>query len=231
MNISLKKKSFDIKTFKLRSRKLSLKKKKIIDSLWPLIGINITDKHFKIQKIFNKNIPVILDIGFGFGESLVNYAKLYKNIYILGIEIYIPGICYCLKEIYKNNLNNVRIIYLDFIYFLKNYLKNFFFHIINIFFPDPWPKRKHYKRRMIQKNIINCLLKQLSIKGIIHIVTDCFSYAINIIKVLNLTCGLKCLSKDFRSYYVKKNNCYTRYKKYACIKKNKIYEIIYQKIF
>ncbi|USS94105.1 tRNA (guanosine(46)-N7)-methyltransferase TrmB [Buchnera aphidicola] len=231
MNINFQENFFQIKTFRLRNRKLSVKKKNIIEFLWPLIGLNIAEDCNSVKKIFQKSVPVILEIGFGFGESLIHFAKLYKDVQFLGIEVYIPGICFCLKKIYKNNLNNIKIIHLDAIFFLKNYATNISFSVINIFFPDPWPKNKHYKRRMLQSNIIYLLLQKLIIQGILHIVTDSASYAKNIIKILDYISGVECVTKDFQSYYLEKNNFFTRFKQKANIKKSKIYEIIYKKVF
>jgi tRNA (guanine-N7-)-methyltransferase len=230
MNIQLKKKILNIKTYSNRYRKLTKKKKEFMNSLWPLIGLNIQKKLFKIKNIFNKNIPIILEIGFGSGECLINFSRLYKKIHFLGVEVYVPGICTCLKNIYKNNINNVHIFHLDAISFLKNYAKDIFFYKINIFFPDPWPKRRHHKRRMIQKKTVNIFLKKLIINGILHIVTDCFSYATNIIKILDCNKKFQVLSKVFRSYYLNKYNFYTRFRKKANIERRKIYEIIYQRI-
>ncbi|NIH16448.1 MAG: tRNA (guanosine(46)-N7)-methyltransferase TrmB [Buchnera aphidicola (Periphyllus lyropictus)] len=220
-----------VKTFKIRNRKLSKKKKYLLNFLWPLIGINLKKSFIKKYNFFHFQAPIILEIGFGRGDSLIHLSKIFKNIIFLGIEMYIPGICYCLEKIYKNNLNNVKIIYCDFIIFLKKYCNGIFFHRVNIFFPDPWPKRKHYKRRIINKNILKSLFDKLILGGILHIMTDCLSYAMSILKNLNKLNSLNKISFIKNHHFFKNYNFFTCFKNKAKNNKKTIYEIIFQKNF
>ncbi|CAL4324581.1 tRNA (guanine-N(7)-)-methyltransferase [Buchnera aphidicola (Periphyllus testudinaceus)] len=225
------KKNINVKTFRLRYRKLTKNKFNIIDSYWPLIGINLHKNKLNLDEYFNNKSPIILEIGFGFGESLVNCAKKYKNLNFLGIEVYIPGICFCLNNIYSLNLNNVKIFYGNAINFFEYNIKNIFFNRINIFFPDPWPKRKHHKRRIIQKKIIKKISKNLILNGFFHILTDSFSYFQSIQKIFNKLDQFKDESKIMNFYFFNKNTFYTRFLNKANIKKKMIYNLIYKKIF
>ncbi|MCW5197458.1 tRNA (guanosine(46)-N7)-methyltransferase TrmB [Buchnera aphidicola] len=220
-----------IKTFRIRSRKLSVKKHNNINIYWPLIGINLEKKKNLTNYFLNLYTPIILEIGFGFGEYLVNLCQKYKNINFIGIEVYIPGISFCLEKIYKLNLRNIKIIYSDALFFFINYAKNIKFYKINIFFPDPWPKRKHHKRRIIQRSLIKIIFKRLLINGILHIITDSFSYYESILKILKKFHGFQDISKIFKNF-LKNNKIFnSRFKQKALVKKNKIYNLVYKKVF
>lgn len=219
-----------IKTFCIRNRKLSLEQKYNINIYWPLIGINLRKKNIWMYNILNSYTPTILEIGFGSGEYLIHLCQKYKNVNFIGIEVYIPGISFCLKKIYELNLKNIRIIYGDALNFFINYAKNIKFYKINIFFPDPWPKRKHYKRRMIQKLFIKNILKNLFKNGILHIMTDSFSYYENILKTLKKFHEFQNISKIFSNFLDKENIFHSRFKERALVKKNKIYNMVYKKI-
>ncbi|CAL4324533.1 tRNA (guanine-N(7)-)-methyltransferase [Buchnera aphidicola (Chaitophorus sp. 3695)] len=220
-----------IKTFRIRSRKLSIKQRNNINIYWPLIGVNLIQEKFLINDFLNPYTPIILEIGFGFGEYLINLCKKHKNINFIGIEVYVPGISFCLEKIFKLNLKNIRIIYSDALYFFLNYSQNIKFYKINIFFPDPWPKRKHHKRRIIQKSLIKIIFKNLFINGILHIITDSFSYYESISKILKEFHGLHDISKIFKSFLSTKNIFNSRFRNKALMKKNKIYNMVYKKIF
>jgi tRNA (guanine-N7-)-methyltransferase len=222
-----------IKTFNVRSRKLSTTQINNINLYWPLIGINLDKKNFLMNKndFLNSYSPAILEIGFGFGESLIYLCQKYTNINFVGIEVYIPGISYCLKKIHELNLKNIRIIYANALYFFIYYAQNIKFYKINIFFPDPWPKRKHHKRRIIQKELIKSIIKNLLVNGTLHIITDSFSYYESILRILRKFDRLQNISKIFQNSLCKETITHSRFEKKALIKKNKIYNILYKKIF
>ncbi|XBC37637.1 MAG: tRNA (guanosine(46)-N7)-methyltransferase TrmB [Buchnera aphidicola (Meitanaphis microgallis)] len=180
-----------VHSFVSRNRKLSGSKYNFLNKYWPKFGVNFQSTYLKINNIFYANSPIVLEIGFGMGESLSNTAlkNLSKN--FLGIEVYLPGIISCLKHIRAYRLKNVRIIYHDAVEVLTSMIYDKSMSKIQMFFPDPWPKRRHCKRRIFTKNFAKLIFRKLVHNGILHISTDCQSYAeeiVSIVRSLN-TCN------------------------------------------
>ncbi|NIG99414.1 MAG: tRNA (guanosine(46)-N7)-methyltransferase TrmB [Buchnera aphidicola (Periphyllus acericola)] len=219
-----------IKTFRLRNRKLTQGKIDILNLYWPIFGLDIKKK-INFESYFLKKSSLILEIGFGYGESLINFASQNRNIRFIGIEVYIPGICFCLNKIHLFNLNNINIFYGDAINFLENHVQDILFNRINIFFPDPWNKRKHFKRRLIQKNFIKKISKNLIFNGFFHILTDSYSYFKYILMIFNQINGFKNKSKKMNFYFFHENKFYTRFLDKAQSKKKYIYSIFFKKKF
>lgn len=134
---------------------------------------------------FSDKLTTILDIGFGNGAQLLASSEAMPEINFIGIELYKKGIANVVNKIHVKNLKNIKIIYGDAKEALKKLIKDGSLHKIQIFFPDPWPKRRHYKRRLIQNDFIEIVKGKLMINGILHIATDVDDYATNIIKIMD----------------------------------------------
>lgn len=130
----------------------------------------------KISELFNNNNHCILDIGFGDGKLLINIAKKYPNFNFIGIEVYDSGIGNALKQISDNEINNIKILKIDAVLFLKNFIKTSSLYGVSLFFPDPWPKKKHYKRRIINEDFLNLISDRVQKGGFVKIATDWSSY-------------------------------------------------------
>ena len=130
----------------------------------------------KISELFNNNNHCILDIGFGDGKLLINIAKKYPNFNFIGIEVYDSGIGNALKQISDNEINNIKILKIDAVLFLKNFIKTSSLYGVSLFFPDPWPKKKHYKRRIINEDFLNLISDRVQKGGFVKIATDWTSY-------------------------------------------------------
>ncbi|WMY97204.1 MAG: tRNA (guanosine(46)-N7)-methyltransferase TrmB [Arsenophonus sp.] len=219
-----------IHSFVLRNRKLNQKKQEIFKKLWPYFGLNFVNNPISIKEIFHNTYPVILEIGFGSGKLLIQTAKKNTKKNILGIEVYKKGIFSCFIQAEKENIKNLKIIYYDAISVLKLMIPNNSLSVIQIFFPDPWHKRKHHKRRMIKKIFLEILLKKLRNKGIIHIMTDCSSYANHIINNISLINDQKSYF-PFLNNYIKliSNQLISKFESRAINKKNSIFQFFVQK--
>ncbi|CAL4323995.1 tRNA (guanosine(46)-N7)-methyltransferase TrmB [Buchnera aphidicola] len=233
----LKKKFLKNKFSSFRRRKFTKKNINILKNYWPIFGINLSE-HFILNKKkflnYFKNFTkfsTILEIGFGSGDYLISQASKHKNVNFIGIELYIPGIISCLKKIIKKNLNNIILIYNNAEYVLKNYFVNNFFKQINIFFPDPWPKNRHKKRRIISLEFLNILYKKIVLNGELNILTDCTNY-FDIIKKIVLNNNYKKFFFNTR-YSIKntKNFVNTKFFKKAIQKKSIIHYLNYSKFF
>ncbi|BGI51121.1 MAG: tRNA (guanosine(46)-N7)-methyltransferase TrmB [Arsenophonus endosymbiont of Ceratovacuna japonica] len=184
-----------IYSFVRRYRKLTFNQKNILQILWPNMGVDFTDQPLLFKSLFGNDFPVILEIGFGIGSSLVFMAKQNPEKNFLGIEVYMPGICNCLALAKEANLNNLRIIYYDIIEVLEKMLPNNSLNMVQLFFPDPWHKVKHNKRRIVQYSFVMLILSKLELNGIFHIATDCKSYAKHILNIMNNISDYKNLSE------------------------------------
>ena len=170
-----------IKSFVRRSGRLTTAQKKAWDNYWIIYGVNPGIEPLDLGTLFeNKNQKFVLEIGFGNGENLIDCAKNDPYSNFTGIEVYTAGIGQCLINANKYELKNLRLFCDDAVNVLNKQITNESFDVINIFFPDPWPKKKHHKRRLISKNFISLIESKLKLKGLVHICTDWADYAYDI---------------------------------------------------
>ena len=165
-----------IKSFVKRNGRITNTQKYFFNNKETNKNFYIPKSLVKISELFNNNNHCILDIGFGDGKLLINIAKKYPNFNFIGIEVYDSGIGNALKQISDNEINNVKILKIDAILFLKNFIKTSSLYGVSLFFPDPWPKKKHYKRRIINEDFLNLISDRVQKGGFVKIATDWSSY-------------------------------------------------------
>ena len=129
----------------------------------------------------NPDFPLILDIGFGDGELLISMAKEKLDTNFIGVEVYDAGIGHCLKLIEQNKLDNLKVVSGDAVEVMKFGIEDGSLSEINLLFPDPWPKKRHHKRRIINAEFIELMSKKLVSDGLINISTDWENYAEQVI--------------------------------------------------
>ncbi|CAL4043574.1 tRNA (guanine-N(7)-)-methyltransferase [Buchnera aphidicola (Phyllaphis fagi)] len=217
------------RSFICRSSRYSQKHINTIKKYWPSFGLNFQCHAINIQKIFNNfNQSTILDIGFGNGESLINTSSYNLDKNILGIEVYIPGVSSCIKKIHMSQINNVKIILHDAVEVLKYMIHDNTLNIIQCFFPDPWPKLRHHKRRILQKSFIQLLAKKQMYHGILYIVTDCSTYANDITKIINIIPEYTSKLENINYFSIFNERTVTKFEKKANILNRKIFNLIFQ---
>ena len=160
------------KSFVTRQGRITANQKKALDSFW---NQYIICELSEIQE-FIRGSYSLLDIGFGAGETLVSIAQKKKDISLLGAEVYLSGIGNVLSKADKFNLDNIRIVSEDAEDLLQNKIPDSSFDAIIMFYPDPWPKRRHHNRRLIKKEFIELLNKKLKPKGVFYFKTDWKDY-------------------------------------------------------
>ena len=160
------------KSFITRRGRITSNQRKALDSFWNQYVISELSE---IQGFIRGNYS-LLDIGFGAGETLVSIAQKKKDISLLGAEVYLSGIGTVLSKADKLNLDNLRIVREDAEDLLQNKIPDSSFDAIIMFYPDPWPKRRHHKRRLIKKEFIELLNKKLKPKGVFYFKTDWKDY-------------------------------------------------------
>ncbi|PSJ18471.1 tRNA (guanosine(46)-N7)-methyltransferase TrmB [Nitrosomonas supralitoralis] len=174
-----------IRSFVLRQGRLSNAQRRACETLLPRYGIPFNKSLLDLNHVFSRQAPKILEIGFGMGESTATIAKAHPENDYLGIEVHTPGVGSLLNQIELLELNNLRIIQHDAVEVLEHMLPTACLDGIHIFFPDPWPKAKHHKRRLIQPALVTRLCKRLKPGGYIHAATDWEDYAAQILHVFN----------------------------------------------
>ncbi|WP_367680680.1 tRNA (guanosine(46)-N7)-methyltransferase TrmB [Candidatus Fukatsuia anoeciicola] len=185
-----------VRSFVRRQRRLTKKQQLALDSYWSLIGIDYQTTVIDINSVFGCTAPLILEIGFGMGSSFVTMAACNPQQNFLGIEVYTPGIGACLIAAYEIGLKNLRIIHHDALEVLENMLPDSSIDRLQLFFPDPWPKARHNKRRIIQISFAELVKNKLKIGGIFHVATDWHHYAEYILKIMSNIAGYHNLSTN-----------------------------------
>ena len=177
-----------------------------------------------LHKLFNNKNPCVLDIGFGDGKLLSNIANINTNINFIGLEVYESGIGNILKQIENSNVNNLKVSNIDAVSFLNKYVQNNSFYGIYLFFPDPWPKKRHYKRRIINANFLEGMLMKIKKNGFVKIVTDWENYGERIIELLDENKKFEKI-QDISIY---KERILTKFEKRGISQGNRIIDLTYK---
>lgn len=143
-----------------------------------------------LDQAFTRTAPLIVEIGFGNGESLAKMAENNPEYNYLGIEVHRPGVGHLMRLLAEKNLDNVRIYHHDAIEILEQKIADESLAGVHLFFPDPWHKRKHHKRRIVRPSFVELLEKKLQSGGYFHAATDWRHYAQEMLKILSVSCKL-----------------------------------------
>ena len=173
-----------IRSFVLRQGRLTKGQQYALEYLWPLYGIEIADTPLDFTTLFQRKAPITLEIGFGNGESLATMAKAAPERNFLGIEVHRPGVGRLLHLIKEYELSNLRIINDDAAEVLKQRIPKHTIDTLQLFFPDPWHKKKHNKRRIVQTEFVQLVHSLLTTGGIFHLATDWEEYAEHMAEVM-----------------------------------------------
>lgn len=181
----------EVKTYVLRAGRMTAAQEKAYEELAPSYCIPFENKKLNFIDIFGNTNPIVVEIGFGMGDATAEIAKANPDVNYIGIEVHTPGVGKLLSQIKKYELKNLYIIEYDAMEVLQEMIADNSVNGFHIFFPDPWPKKKHHKRRMLQRPRTNLIASKLSKGGYLYFVTDWLEYAEFALEELNLTNGLK----------------------------------------
>jgi len=173
-----------IRSFVLRQGRVSNAQQRAHDTLLPRYGIPYSQHIVDLDQVFGRSAPKILEIGFGMGETTAEIAANHPENDYLGIEVHTPGVGGLLKRIAERGLDNVRIIQHDAVEVLTHMITPSTFEGAHIFFPDPWPKKRHHKRRLIQPAFVALLAERMKSGAYVHVATDWQEYAEQVLAVL-----------------------------------------------
>jgi tRNA (guanine-N7-)-methyltransferase len=172
-----------IRSFVRREGRMTRAQAQALERLWPRYGLE-AGKRLDLDVCFGRHAPRTLEIGFGNGESLACMAAEDPAMDFLGIEVHRPGIGHLLLELERRELGNVRVIGADAVEVLRHCLPDAAFDRVLLFFPDPWPKKRHHKRRIVQPGFVELLGRTLQPGGVLHLATDWELYAQHMLEVM-----------------------------------------------
>jgi tRNA (guanine-N7-)-methyltransferase len=186
-----------IRSFVLRQGRVSVAQQRCYDTLMPRYGIPYATQILELDAAFCRIAPRILEIGFGMGESTTAIALAHPEIDYLTLEVHTPGVGSLLKQIEEKQIGNIRIIQHDAVEVLRDMLSGNVLDGVHIFFPDPWHKTRHNKRRLIQPPFVAQLVQKLKPGGYLHVATDWQDYAEQVLAVLSAEPLLQNTAADY----------------------------------
>lgn len=186
-----------VRSFVLRQGRVSNAQQRAWDTLFPKFGIPFSETPIDARAVFGRVAPLILEIGSGMGETSVAIAKAQPANDYIAVEVHLPGVGSLLKSIDEENLANLRVIRHDAVDVLEKMIPDRSLSGLHIFFPDPWPKKRHNKRRLVQQPLVALAARKLTPGGYIHLATDWAPYAEHMLAVLGAEPLLENSSADY----------------------------------
>ena len=186
-----------VRSFVLRQGRMSPAQQRALDTLLPRLGIAFSPAPLDFAATFGRRAPVILEIGFGMGETTAAIAAARPQDDFLGLEVHGPGVGALLNRVDAAGLSNVRVIQHDAVDVIAHMIPAASLAGIHIYFPDPWPKKRHHKRRLLQPAFVRALADRLSAGGYLHAATDWDEYAQEILATFSAEPLLANTTADF----------------------------------
>ena len=166
-----------VRSFVLRQGRATAGQERALTQLWPKYGVEYSPARLDLQALFGRAAPRMLEIGFGAGEALLEFATAHPKMDCIGIEVHRPGVGRLLLGAEAATLRNLRVICHDAVEVLQHQLAPASIELAHIFFPDPWPKKRHHKRRLIQAPFVELLAQTIAAGGTLRLATDWEHYA------------------------------------------------------
>ncbi len=183
-----------MRSFVLRGGRLTEGQKRALDEFWPRFGIEKGESLLDFKALFGNDAPVIMEIGFGNGDATWQMAQARPEENYLGVEVHQPGVGHLLLKMKQHGITNIRIANDDAVEFLRQRVPEESLDGVRIYFPDPWPKKRHHKRRLIQPSLIELLASRMCPGALFHLATDWEPYAEHILEVMRSSRGFVNLS-------------------------------------
>ncbi|CAA0115654.1 tRNA (guanine-N(7)-)-methyltransferase [Halioglobus japonicus] len=174
-----------IRSYVLRTGRMTPAQRRAYDEGWQRWGLEYTPEELAIDTVFGRTGPCVLEIGFGMGQSLAEMAHSNPGSNFIGIEVHRPGVGRLLHSMAELDIDNIRVYCHDAVEILQNCIPDASLDTVQIFFPDPWHKKRHNKRRLIQPEFVALLASKLKSGGTLHLATDWEDYARQMMAVLS----------------------------------------------
>ena len=185
-----------IRSFVTRAGRITAAQQRALETLWPQYGLDYREEPLALTALFGREAPCTLEIGFGNGANLVALARAHPQRHYLGVEVHRPGVGRLLLALEQEALTNVRVVCHDAVEVLDRQIAPGSLAEVLILFPDPWPKKRHHKRRLIQPAFIALAERALAAGGVLRLATDWQPYALEMLAHLGAAPGLRNLAAD-----------------------------------
>ncbi|MEI7192988.1 tRNA (guanosine(46)-N7)-methyltransferase TrmB [Pectobacterium brasiliense] len=185
-----------IRSFVRRQGRLTNGQQLALDNYWPVMGVEYQTGLVDFNALFGRDAPVVLEIGFGMGASLVTMAAQHPEQNFLGIEVHLPGVGACLAAAQEAGISNLRVMCHDAVEVLMNMIPDGSLSMVQLFFPDPWHKARHNKRRIVQVPFVQLVRSKLKVGGVFHMATDWEPYAQHMLEVMTSVTEYRNLSNN-----------------------------------
>ncbi len=186
-----------IRSYVLRQGRFSRGQQRAYAELLPRFGAPYRPEPLDLPALFGREAPVVAEIGFGMGETTARIAASHPETDYLAVEVHAPGVGSLLRQVAEQGLTNVRIVQHDAVEVLRDMVPEGSLAAIHVFFPDPWPKKRHHKRRLLQPEFTALAARRLRPGGLLHVATDWKEYADQVLEVLSATPGLRNIGEGF----------------------------------
>ena len=219
----------EIKSFVLRQGRLTTAQQNALDNHWQDYGIDFSEQTLNFQTLFNNDNEVLIEIGFGNGDSLLQQAITHPKTNFIGIEVHSPGVGHLIHHIHKEDLKNLKVIRHDAVEVLKQQIPANSIKQLQLFFPDPWHKKKHNKRRILNPRFIQLAQEKLKVGGLFHMATDWQHYAEQMLEQMDKaegflnTAGIGAYSDNTGE------RCETKFERRGIKLGHGVWDLIYQK--
>ncbi len=174
-----------IRSFVIRAGRITSGQKAAFDSYWPTYGLSLYKGAIDLETVFGRQAPLVLEIGFGMGDSLLEMAKNEPDKDFIGIEVHPPGVGKLINEAGKAGVKNLRVYMADAMDVLEDCIADASIDRLQLYFPDPWHKKKHNKRRILQPAFVQKVRPKIKQGGVFHMATDWQNYAEQMLEVMN----------------------------------------------
>lgn len=186
-----------IRSYVLRQGRTTPAQQRALESLYPTYGLPFTDKPLNLKSIFGREAPLVLEIGSGMGETTAAIAAARPDADFIAIEVHGPGVGSLLNRIAAAELRNLRVIRHDAVEVLEHMIADGALAALHLFFPDPWPKKRHHKRRLVQPAFAALAARKLVPGGTLHAATDWPDYATHMNEVFSAEALLEAAETGF----------------------------------
>ena len=217
-----------VRSYVIRSGRITISQRQAIGRLWNDHVIPFSGGLLDLGEIFQNSLPITVEIGFGMGSSLIDMACKRPDTNFLGIEVHKPGIGKVLKCIEKLGIENLKLICHDAAEVFNNAFEDETLDRVLVLFPDPWPKKRHAKRRIIQPEFVSKVSEKLKNNGCIHLATDWSPYAEHMIEVLDKIPSLSNAIAP-KVFWENPERPETKFEKRGKKLGNRIWDLLYQK--
>jgi tRNA (guanine-N7-)-methyltransferase len=173
-----------IRSFVTRNGRITEAQQRALDELWPSYGVEVAGGALDLAAVFDRSAPLTMEIGFGNGDNLLCLAAAHPERNYLGVEVHLPGIGRLLLALQTCGLTNVRVVCRDAVEVLGEQLPPDCINELLILFPDPWPKKRHHKRRLVQPPFVELAVSRLTVDGVLRLATDWEPYAQEMLSTL-----------------------------------------------